>query len=170
MAERNERVPAYDDVRPEDVPLHDDVRRLGAALGQVIQRLEGEEAFIVVDSLRRECRARRRNQAGAKSLDELIESVDTLSPQLAATAARAFTLFFLLINTAEQVHRVRRRRSYMRDGEATPQPASALWTMERLKSLGFSADKVAEAVNALEVRPVLTAHPTESTRRTLLAL
>ena len=170
MADTSERVPAYDDVRPEDIPLHDDVRRLGAALGQVIERLEGEDAFQVVDGLRRECRARRRNEPRAKSLDELIESVDALSPRLAAIAARAFTLFFLLINTAEQVHRVRRRRSYMRDGEATPQPASALWTMERLKSLGFSADKVAEAVNSLEVRPVLTAHPTESTRRTLLAL
>ncbi|HKY97579.1 MAG TPA: phosphoenolpyruvate carboxylase [Gemmatimonadaceae bacterium] len=170
MAERGERIPAYDDVRPEDIPLHDDVRRLGAALGQVIERLEGEDAFIVVDSLRRECRARRRNEPGAKSLDDLIESVDALSPQLSAIAARAFTLFFLLINTAEQVHRVRRRRSYMRDGESTPQPASALWTMERLKSLGLSADRVADAVNSLEVRPVLTAHPTESTRRTLLAL
>jgi phosphoenolpyruvate carboxylase len=170
VAERGDRIPAYDDVRPEDVPLHDDVRRLGAALGQVIERLEGEDAFIVVDSLRRECRARRRNEPGAKSLDDLIESVDALSPQLSAIAARAFTLFFLLINTAEQVHRVRRRRSYMRDGESTPQPASALWTMERLKSLGFSANRVAEAVNSLEVRPVLTAHPTESTRRTLLAL
>jgi phosphoenolpyruvate carboxylase len=58
----------------------------------------------------------------------------------------------------------------MTDADAAPQPASALWTMERLKSLGFSADEVANALNALEVRPVLTAHPTESTRRTLLAL
>jgi phosphoenolpyruvate carboxylase len=170
VPENNERVPAYDDVRPEDIPLHDDVRNLGAALGRVIDRLEGEDAFNVVDTLRRECRARRRDEAGAKSLNDLIDSADALSPRLAAIAARAFTLFFLLINTAEQVHRVRRRRSYMRDGEPTPQPASAVWTMERLKSLGFSAEEVADAVNSLEVRPVLTAHPTESTRRTLLAL
>lgn len=93
-----------------------------------------------------------------------------LSTELAGVAARAFTLFFLLINTAEQVHRVRRRREYMSSDDDSPQPASALWTMERLKTLGFSADQVAEALNELEVRPVLTAHPTESTRRTLLAL
>jgi phosphoenolpyruvate carboxylase len=55
-------------------------------------------------------------------------------------------------------------------GDESPQPASALWTMERLKTLGFTADQVADALNELEVRPVLTAHPTESTRRTLLAL
>lgn len=158
-----------DDVRPEDLPLHEDVRNLGAALGRVIQRIEGDEAFQVVDGLRRSCRARRRGKPHAPNLDELIESTARLSPGIAAVTARAFTLFFLLINTAEQVHRVRRRREYMAVDES-PQPASALWTMERLKSLGFSADEVADALNDLEVRPVLTAHPTESTRRTLLAL
>ena len=158
-----------DDVRPEDLPLHEDVRNLGAALGRVIQRIEGDEAFQVVDGLRRSCRARRRGKPHAPDLDELIDSTSELSTELAGVAARAFTLFFLLINTAEQVHRVRRRREYM-TGDESPQPASALWTMERLKTLGFSADQVADALNELEVRPVLTAHPTESTRRTLLAL
>ena len=156
-------------MRPEDLPLHEDVRNLGAALGRVIQRIEGDEAFQVVDGLRRSCRARRRGKSRAPNLDQLIESTSQLSPRLAGIAARAFTLFFLLINTAEQVHRVRRRREYM-TGDESPQPASALWTMERLKTLGFTADQVADALNELEVRPVLTAHPTESTRRTLLAL
>jgi phosphoenolpyruvate carboxylase len=159
-----------DDVRPEDLPLHEDVRNLGTALGRVIERLEGQEAFEVVDGLRRSCRARRRGKAGAPTLEQLVEKTSQLSPHLAAIAARAFTLFFLLINTAEQVQRVRRRRTYMTSGDDKPQPASALWTMERLKTLGFSADEVAQALNELEVRPVLTAHPTESTRRTLLAL
>ncbi|HEX6575273.1 MAG TPA: phosphoenolpyruvate carboxylase, partial [Gemmatimonadaceae bacterium] len=162
--------PPYDDVRPEDIPLHEDVRNLGDALGRVIRRLEGTEAFGVVDGLRRACRARRRAKKGARTLDDLIDDAARLSPELAAMAARAFTLFFLLINTAEQVHRIRRRRSYMSEAEQSPQPASAQWTMERLKSLGFSAERVADALNSLELRPVLTAHPTESTRRTLLAL
>ncbi|HZJ00159.1 MAG TPA: phosphoenolpyruvate carboxylase [Gemmatimonadaceae bacterium] len=159
-----------DDVRPEDLPLHEDVRNLGAALGRVIHRIEGEEAFQVVDGLRRSCRARRRGKPHAQSLDQLIEGASKLSPEIAGVTARAFTLLFLLINTAEQVHRVRRRREYMKEEDESPQPASALWTMERLKKLGFTADQVADALNDLEVRPVLTAHPTESTRRTLLAL
>ena len=85
-------------------------------------------------------------------------------------AARAFTLFFLLINTAEQTHRVRRRNAYIGKGVIDPQPASARWTMRRLREMGRSADEVEKAMLSLDVRPVLTAHPTESTRGTLLGL
>lgn len=85
-------------------------------------------------------------------------------------AARAFTLFFLLINTAEQTHRVRRRNAYLGKGIVDPQPASARWTMRRLREMGRSADEVEKAMLSLDVRPVLTAHPTESTRSTLLGL
>ena len=156
--------------RQEDVALHDDVRRLAAALGRVIKRLEGDEAFNTVEELRRACRARRHGDPGAPTLDELLDYVASLPLELCAIAARAFTLFFLLINTAEQIHRVRRREQYLRDESDEPQPASARWTMRRLREAGHSADEVLEAVARLDVRPVLTAHPTESTRRTLLAL
>ncbi|MEO5816711.1 MAG: phosphoenolpyruvate carboxylase [Gemmatimonadaceae bacterium] len=156
--------------RPEDLPLHEDVRRLAAALGRVIRRLEGEEAFATVENLRRDARARRRGDPDAPSLETLLAHVEGLPAPLCATAARAFTLFFLLINTAEQVHRVRRSRVYARDADAAPQPASARWTMRKLREAGRSADAVLSAITRLDVRPVLTAHPTESTRRTLLAL
>src|SRR5918992_18667 len=156
--------------RQEDVALHDDVRHLAAALGRIIRRLEGEEAFNIVEELRRACRARRRGDPGAPSLDELLDYVASLPLELMAVSARAFTLFFLLINTAEQVHRVRRREEYLRGAGAEPQPASARWTMRRLRETGHSADEVLDAIGRLDVRPVLTAHPTESTRRTLLAL
>ena len=158
------------DVRNEDIPLHEDVRRLGDALGRVIERLEGRPSFELVDTLRRSCRARRRGEPGAPSLAQLIDDASALPLDLASMAARAFTLFFLLINTAEQVHRVRRRNAYASDDSAPPQPASARWTMQRLRDLGYDSAKVAASLDALHVRPVLTAHPTESTRRTLLAL
>jgi phosphoenolpyruvate carboxylase len=159
-----------DSVRPVDLPLHDDVRWLAAALGRVIRRLEGETAFETVESLRRACRARRHGETDAPSLDELLRQVETLPVELAATTARAFTLFFLLINTAEQVHRVRRARSYTSLENADPQPASARWTMRELRQQGRDAADVERAMLQLHVRPVLTAHPTESTRRTLLGL
>ncbi|GJG86959.1 phosphoenolpyruvate carboxylase [Gemmatimonadetes bacterium T265] len=163
---------APDAPRPEDLPLHDDVRWLAGALGRVIQRLEGDDAFDTVESLRRACRARRHGEPGAPDLDTLLAQVAALTPEASAVAARAFTLFFLLINTAEQVHRVRRRAAYLEgDGdEPAPQPASARWTMRRLRDDGRTAAEVADAMRRLAVRPVLTAHPTESTRRTLLAL
>ncbi len=156
--------------RDVDQPLHEDVRRLAAALGRVIRRLEGEDAFITVDTLRRDARARRRGDEGAQSLESLLATVHALSVPLAAVTARAFTLFFLVINTAEQVHRVRRSRAYANDADAAPQPASARWTMRTLREAGHSADEVLDHIMRLDVRPVLTAHPTESTRRTLLAL
>ncbi len=163
-------VPVDPSTRPEDVPLHEDVRRLAAALGRVIGRLEGAQAFHTVENLRRACRARRRGDPDAAGLRTLLAEVASLPIDLAALSARAFTLFFLLINTAEQVHRVRRRRAYEQDESAPPQLASARWAMAELRAKGHSATDVAAAIERLDVRPVLTAHPTESTRRTLLAL
>jgi len=158
------------DTRPEDVPLHEDVRWLAGTLGRVIGRLEGDAALAAVEGLRVACRQRRRGDPDARSFDALLAEVEALPLAVSATTARAFTLFFLLINTAEQVHRVRRRRVYQRQGGDEPQPASARWLMQRLRGAGLGADEVASAIESLEVRPVLTAHPTESTRRTLLAL
>ena len=157
-------------MRREDVPLHDDVRWLAAALGRVIQQQEGEEAFQAVEQLRAASRARRYGDPGAPSLDALLDQVSRLPLELCAVTARAFTLFFLLINTAEQVHRVRRTRAYRTTESDDPQPASARWAMRRLREQQHDAGAVASAIGRLDVRPVLTAHPTESTRRTLLAL
>ena len=156
--------------RPEDVPLHDDVRWLAAALGRVIGRLEGDDALKAVEGLRRACRHRRRGDPDAPTFDALLEYVAGLPLPLAASTARAFTLFFLLINTAEQVHRVRRTRSYRSDDGTDAQAASARWTLRQLREAGHPAGAVADAITRLDVRPVLTAHPTESTRRTLLGL
>jgi phosphoenolpyruvate carboxylase len=158
------------ETRPEDLPLHDDVRLLASTLGAVIRRLEGDDAFHAVEGLRRACRARRREEPGAPSLDDLLARVDALPLESAATVARAFTLFFLLINTAEQVHRVRRHDAYLEQQDTEPQAGSSRWVMRRLRAEGRSAEDVAHAMRRLDVRPVLTAHPTESTRRTLLAL
>ncbi len=155
--------------RSEDRPLHEDVKWLAARLGDVIARLEGDTTFSAVEHLRLACRARRRGEANAPTLEALMEEVDDLPLDIAAGVARAFTLFFLLINTAEQVHRVRRRRSYQTES-TPPQPASALWAFSRLKSQGVDAAAARKRVAELSVRPVLTAHPTESTRRTVLSL
>ena len=156
--------------RQEDLPLHEDVRWLAAALGRVIQRLEGQESFEIVEQLRVATRARRHGERDAPSLEELLQRIDRLTVEQCAMTARAFTLFFLLINTAEQTHRVRRRNTYLGKGAGAPQPASVRWSMRRLREMGCPADQVERAMLTLDVRPVLTAHPTESTRSTLLGL
>jgi phosphoenolpyruvate carboxylase len=147
------------------------MRWLGGLLGRVIQRLQGDAVFRAVEDLRTACRARRRGDESAPTLRELLERVDALPFDLAAPAARAFAVFFFLLNTAEQVHRVRRRQSYSAaQGESSAQPASALWAFQQLKQRGKSAAELRRYLSELEVRPVLTAHPTEATRRTLLEL
>lgn len=158
------------DVRPEDRPLHDDMRYLGTILGNVVRRLQGEATFRAVEDLRVQSRARRRGEPGAPTLEAMLKQVDALPLELAAPVARAFTLFFFLLNTAEQVHRVRRRRAYERDSSAEPQPGSFRWVFAKLAAEGRTPADVRELLRGLEVRPVLTAHPTEATRRTLLAL
>jgi phosphoenolpyruvate carboxylase len=146
------------------------VRWLAGALGRVIRRLEGDEAFTIVERLRVATRARRHGESGAPSLEDILRQIDGFTVDQCAVAARAFTLFFLLINTAEQTHRVRRRNAYLGRGMADPQPASARWTMRHLRSLGATGEDVEHAMLGLDIRPVLTAHPTESTRSTLLGL
>ncbi|HEY8947022.1 MAG TPA: phosphoenolpyruvate carboxylase, partial [Polyangiaceae bacterium] len=148
------------EIRPEDRPLHEDMRYLASVLGRVIRRLQGEEVFQAVENLRARSRDRRRGEPAALSLEALLAEVDALPLNVASYVARAFSLFFFLINTAEQVHRVRRRRAYEKNGEASPQPASMVWTFERLKERGKTAAEVREFLRELEVRPVLTAHPT----------
>jgi phosphoenolpyruvate carboxylase len=153
--------------RPEESRLRHDVRWLAGTLGRVIRRLEGEEAFRAVEDLRQACRARRLGAPGAPDLDRLLEWTRALPLETAALTARAFTLFFLLINAAEQVHRARRRREHQAGGM---QAGSARAAFRRLKEEGRTAEEVAAALASLDVRPVLTAHPTESTRRTILDL
>lgn len=157
-------------VRSQDRPLHQDVRDLASALGRVIRRLEGPTVYEAVEELRIASRARRRREEGAAQLTDLLARVEALDAATAAQVARAFTLFFLLINTAEQIHRVRRRRDYARQPDSSPQPGSIAWALATLAAGGVDAEVAEQALGRLEVSPVLTAHPTESTRRTVLTL
>jgi len=149
----------------EDHDLHDDVRWLAFTLGKVIQRQEGNEAFQAVEQLRRACRARRLGKPNSPGLREILSVVDGFSLKTAAVVARAFTLFFLLINTAEQVQGVRNRTEYEKKPDSPSEFASIRWALERLKEEGYEADQVARILSTLDIRPVLTAHPTEATRK-----
>lgn len=156
--------------RPQDSPLRADIRLLATTLGQVIRRMEGEAAFEAVECLRKACFLRRRRPDREYSLESLLEILSGLSLSHIGIVARAFTLFFLLINTAEQVHRVRRRRHYQHREGARPQKSSYLWAFNELKEEGRTADAVRDALLNLNIGMVMTAHPTESTRRSILTL
>src|SRR5439155_1542439 len=147
--------------RPQDAQLRQDVRWLAATLGRVVGRLAGEDTFRAVEELRRACRARRLGVPGAADLDTLLARTRSLPPETARLTARAFTVFFILINAAEQAHRVRRSRQ---DDLAAAQRGSVRWSLRRLREAGLGAEEITRALLTLDGRPVLTAHPPESPR------
>ena len=154
----------------EDRALHDDVRWLGSILGRVILNLEGKECFEAVERLRGACRARRQNEPQAPGMDALLSFVESLPLETSVKVARAFTLFFVLINTAEQVHRVRCCQPQALTSTALKGVPSLQEALEHLKQRRHPAEEVFQVLSEMAVKPVLTAHPTEPTRHTILDL
>ena len=147
-------------------PLRQDVRLLGELLGDTLREHEGARLLETVERVRAvaktsRARADRDFQALATELGQL--PVDAAIP-----LARAFTHFLNLANVAEQHHRIRRRRAYLRDPGSRPQRGSPDETFARLVGQGVSPATLHEAVCALQIELVLTAHPTEVSRRTLI--
>ncbi|HLZ44092.1 MAG TPA: phosphoenolpyruvate carboxylase [Gemmatimonadales bacterium] len=143
----------------KDAPLRDDVRTLGALVGDVLREQCGDAFFQLVE------RARRASIASAT--DELHGLVRGLPPRDAETLIRAFAAYFEVVNLAERVHRIRRRRDYLHDARE-PQEGSLAATVRRLATAGITPAQTAGLLQRLRVEPVFTAHPTEATRRTLL--
>jgi phosphoenolpyruvate carboxylase len=149
---------------PPDDPLREDVSRLGAMVGRMLAEQGGAALFERVEQVR--IAAIRRRRASA-SVDELAAALAGLDAAAAEALARAFATYFQLVNMAERVHRIRRRRDYQRAGSA-PQPESLLDVLGRLQAAGVGADELVGWLERLWVEPVFTAHPTEAVRRSLL--
>ena len=151
-------------------PLRDDVRRLGTLLGETLVRQEGEALYQRVERVRA-CakRARAHGTTGRASADvfhELTRELASMPLDAALPVARAFAQFLHLANIAEQHHRIRRRRMRQCDPNASPQPRSIEETLPRLAA-AVGPDRLHDAILALRIELVMTAHPTEIMRRTL---
>jgi phosphoenolpyruvate carboxylase len=149
---------------PHDGPLREDVRRLGALVGQMLAEQGGQPFFERVEQVRTAAIHRRRSGA---SVDALADTLTGLDAADAEALARAFATYFQAVNTAERVHRIRRRRDYQREGGA-PQPESLAAVLALLKKEGVDRDELSGLLEHLDVEPVFTAHPTEAVRRSLL--
>ncbi len=110
---------------------------------------------------------RARHAAIGGADDELHALVKGLPPRDAETLVRAFSTYFEVVNLAERIHRIRRRRDYLRSA-SDPQEGSLEATVLRLAAGGVTPAQIAALLQRLRVEPVFTAHPTEATRRTLL--
>jgi phosphoenolpyruvate carboxylase len=143
--------------------LRDDVRLLGDLLGEILRAHEGSDLFALVEKVRALAkRARSGSVEAAESLRSLLASLDTAE---ALPLARAFAHFLSLTNIAEQHHRVRLRRERRRSLGARGPIAEAF---ARALAAGVTPERLHQAVCALKVEIVLTAHPTQAARRTLL--
>lgn len=149
----------------KDEPLREDVSRLGRLVGEILAEQGGEALFDRVERARRA--AIRRREGKPKAESALRQAVGDLDPLFAGEVARGFSTWFQVVNLAEKVHRIRRRREYQRD-ESTPQPHGLNDTLRRLAAQGVSREQVLGLLREAAITPVFTAHPTEATRRTLL--
>ena len=149
----------------KDSALRDDVHALGELVGEVLKDQSGQAVFDLVEGDRHASIGRRQGEPEAAI--EMVVRTQGRPPKQAQELIRAFTTWFQVVNLAEKVHRVRRRRQYMNDS-STPQPGGLEECFARLAARGMTLDQVVGLLGRLSIEPVLTAHPTESTRRTLL--
>src|SRR5512135_1379525 len=149
----------------KDIALREDVHTLGAMVGEMLRDQGGDKLFAEVEGDRQAAIQRRDGDPDAAV--QLVVRADSRSPAEAAELIRAFTTWFQVVNMAEKVHRVRRRRQYLNDS-STHQPGGLAECFQKLRSMGYSLEQVLELLGRLSIEPVFTAHPTESTRRTLL--
>lgn len=150
------------DFPPEHEALRQDVRTLGGMVGELLREQGGEPLFERVEAAREAAIARRAGESEA-SLEPLCRFDDGSA---AAEFVRAFAAWFRVVNLAEQVHRIRRQDDRAAAGE--PQPDSLEAVLAALRDDGLEPRELAELLERIRIEPVLTAHPTEATRRSIL--
>ena len=156
----------------KELPLRRDVRSLGKLLGRVLVEQEGEHLLEVVEELRR-LLIKHREQWESDSSDggqmaKAIKIVKALDVEDAHRVTKAFAIYFELTNLAETNHRKRRRRAGKLHSDQPSLAGSFRGTLRRLQAAGLNAKDALAALQKTRVIPVITAHPTEVARRTVL--
>ncbi|WP_237704900.1 phosphoenolpyruvate carboxylase [Rubrivivax benzoatilyticus] len=146
-------------------PLVEDIRLLGRILGDVIREQEGTEAYELVERVRQLSVAYRlkADASAGRVLDRLLKN---LSADQTVSVIRAFSYFSHLANIAEDRHHVRRRRVHEREGHL--QEGSLAMAIERLHAADHRSADIARTLEQAYISPVLTAHPTEVQRKSIL--
>jgi len=154
-----------DDAVEKNRPLMEDIRLLGRILGDVIREQEGRDAFDLIERVRKLSVAYRlkKDASAGRVLDRLLKN---LSGDQTVSVIRAFSYFSHLANIAEDRHHVRRREHHERQGHL--QEGSLAMSFERLAGADIRASEIAQALAKAYISPVLTAHPTEVQRKSIL--
>ncbi len=150
----------------KDAPLKEDIRLLGRLLGEVLREQEGDAVFEVVETIRQTA-VRFRRESDAQAGTELNKLLKKLTRDQTISVVRAFSYFSHLANIAEDQHHNRRRRAHLLAGSA-PQQGSVAFALSKLDDAGVSSATIKTFFKDALISPVLTAHPTEVQRKSIL--
>jgi phosphoenolpyruvate carboxylase len=150
----------------KDAPLKEDIRLLGRLLGNVLREQEGEAVFEVVETIRQTA-VRFRRESDPQAGVDLNRLLKKLTRDQTNSVVRAFSYFSHLANIAEDRHHIRRRRTHLLAGSA-PQQGSIAYALAKLDDAGVSGATVRHFFRDALISPVLTAHPTEVQRKSIL--
>ena len=164
----NSSIQAASASRPDDkdAPLFADIRLLGRLLGDVIRDQEGEVVFNLVERIRLLSIRLHRNEDPEARL-ELDTLLNNLTREHTNLVVRAFSYFSHLANIAEDQHRIRRARAHALAGSPA-RPGSYPHAAARTAELGIGKEALADFFARADIAPVLTAHPTEVQRKSIL--
>jgi phosphoenolpyruvate carboxylase len=177
-------MPEQEQRTEKDAPLRHDIRTLGDALGRAILLHDGLQVFDTEEMLRLTCKrlrdcSERLASATEPECTQLKKEITVLDNRIrdviencnldtAIDVIRAFTVYFHLVNTAEQYHRIRRRRVYETADKPVAQRGSLAALVEFFQQNSLDSRTIQELLNQLSIELVFTAHPTEATRRSLI--
>jgi phosphoenolpyruvate carboxylase len=150
----------------KDAPLKEDIRLLGRLLGDVLRDQEGDAVFHIVETIRQTA-VRFRRHDDPEAGQELTQLLHKLTRDQTISVVRAFSYFSHLANIAEDRHHIRRRRAHLLAGSEA-QKGSVGFALARLKQAGVPQQEVEGFLQDALVSPVLTAHPTEVQRKSIL--
>ncbi|HLR02970.1 MAG TPA: phosphoenolpyruvate carboxylase [Virgibacillus sp.] len=148
--------------------LRNDVKMLGNILGDILQLHGGKELFDKVENIRIMTK-RIRTDSDEETYHILKKEISQLEPPMRQQVIRAFSIYFHLINIAEQNHRIRRRRQYLLE-EDKHQSFSLEEAVLKAKDYNLSNTEIQDVLEDLSVELIMTAHPTEATKRTVLEI
>jgi phosphoenolpyruvate carboxylase len=149
-----------------DLPLREDIRYLGRVLGDTIREQAGQQVFELVEQIRHSA-IRYRRDHDLRGLRAVEKTIGALAHDDATNIVRAFSYFHHLANIAEDVHQNRLRRAH-RLARAAPEKGTLAFALARLRAEGVSTRKILAFFDHARVEPVLTAHPTEVLRKSIL--
>ncbi|MBT9521458.1 MAG: phosphoenolpyruvate carboxylase [Dechloromonas sp.] len=150
----------------KDEPLRDDIRLLGRILGDTVREQEGESVYDIVERVRQTA-VRFARDGDPAARNELAALLDPLPRDTTQAVVRAFSYFLQLANIAEDEHHIRRRRAHDLAG-SPPREGSLIFALDSLSTAAVSPEAIADFFAHAVVAPVLTAHPTEVQRQSLI--